>query len=87
MMRALRMPLVLVALYGLLRLLFARLAADDGLLSPGGTPQLGVVGLGLLAVVLKLVVLFAVPPLLCHRLVLFLVGLWHRPPADVRERV
>ncbi len=67
-LRFVRVELGLLLLYAFTRWLFAISTVDDGLLSPDGGVSLGVVGLGLLVIVLRVGVLFGVPAILAYRL-------------------
>lgn len=68
--RAVRFPAILTAIYLVLRLAFAALSEDDGLISPSGLPNLGVATLGFAVLVLRLVVILVLPPLIAYRAVL-----------------
>jgi hypothetical protein len=68
-----RIPALLVATYLVCRIAFAALTVDDGLLTPGGAPRLGVAALGLLTLLLRVVVLFGLPAAATHRLVMALL--------------
>jgi hypothetical protein len=52
---------IILFAYLALRTAFDALTLDDGLLTPGGRPKLGVAAFGLLVLALRLVVLFVLP--------------------------
>lgn len=62
-------PLVLLGIYLALRVLFASLTQDDGLLTPESLPNLGVAALGGVVLLLRLVVLFVLPVVVVFRVV------------------
>ena len=68
-LREVRVPTIIVLVYLAARFAFALLAADDGLLTPGGSPRVLVVTLGLLVLALRVVVFFVLPALVAYRLV------------------
>ncbi|MEO7094122.1 MAG: hypothetical protein ABI175_12785 [Polyangiales bacterium] len=68
-LRAARVPAILVAAYLVSRLAFGALSANEGLFSPGGSPRLGVVALGLVMLLLRLVVFFGLPAFVAYRIV------------------
>jgi hypothetical protein len=72
--RALVVALLLLALYGLLFWIFAVATRHGGLLTPEGAPSPGLLALGLAVLLLRLVVLFVVPPVLVYRLIVRLLG-------------
>jgi hypothetical protein len=61
-------PVVALAAYLALRALFAALTEDDGLLTPSGSPRLGVVAAGILVIALRIVVVFLLPAVAAYRL-------------------
>ncbi len=72
--RAVRGPAIVAAGYLVLRLVFAAVTEDDGLLTPSGTPSLGVVALGLIVLILRLVVVLVLPAVLAWRAVRLALG-------------
>jgi hypothetical protein len=78
LLRAMRVPATLVAVYLVLRFVFGSISANDGLFSPGGSPRLGVMGLGVCVLLLRLVVVFVLPAFVTYRIV---VALLDRRPA------
>jgi hypothetical protein len=74
------MPLLfLVVMYALLKALFFVLTSDAGLISPSGSPHLGLAALGLALVGLRIWVLFVLPAILVYRLARLLFAR-HMPP-------
>lgn len=67
--RAIRAPAVVIALYGILRLAFAALTRQEGLLSPEATVSPGLMLVGALLLLFRLLVLFALPAWLGYRIV------------------
>jgi hypothetical protein len=65
--RIARGPAILLFSYLLARLAFAALTEDGGLITPEGKPSLGVAGLGVVVLVLRLAVLFGIPALIAYR--------------------
>jgi len=72
--RMVRGPAIVVAAYLVLRLAFAALTEDDGLLTPSGLPNLGVAALGLVVLLLRLVVVLALPAVIAWRAVRAALG-------------
>ena len=54
-------PAITLGIYLVVLRGFDAVTEDDGLLKPGAAPDLGIVALGLLALALRLVVVFALP--------------------------
>jgi hypothetical protein len=67
--RAARGPAIVLLSYLLARLAFAALTEDGGLVTPEGKPSLGVAGLGVVVLVLRIAVLFGIPALIAYRAV------------------
>jgi hypothetical protein len=76
-LRAGRVPLAVIVLYLVLRALFDRLTEGEGLLSPGGSPHLEIVGLGVVVLALRLTTVLLLPGILTYQLVLTVLG-WTR---------
>jgi hypothetical protein len=55
--------------YLVLRFAFDAFTEDDGLLTPGGAPNLAVAWLGLVLLVLRVVVVFVLPAVVAYRAV------------------
>jgi hypothetical protein len=68
-LRILRGPAVVIAIYSLLHILFGILTEDGGLLTPGGSVNLGIASLGCVVLLLRLVVVFVVPVMISYRAV------------------
>jgi hypothetical protein len=66
--------------YGVTRFAFAYLTHESGLITPGGTPNWGVLVLGLGALHLRTAVLFVTPAFLTYRAVLFALATKDRMP-------
>jgi hypothetical protein len=74
-------PIVLpVVSYVCLKAIFFALTGSVGLISPSGSPHLGLAALGLALLVLRIWVLFVVPAILVGRLARFLLAR-HMPPS------
>lgn len=69
LVRALRGPALVLAVYLVLVQLFAWLSAEDGLIKPSGMPDLLVAVLGLGVLLLRLGVLFVLPGVVLYRLI------------------
>jgi hypothetical protein len=74
-LRLVRAPAIVLALYLVLRAVLDRLTEHGGLLSPTGSVDLAVAGVGALVLVLRLVVLFVLPAVLTYRLVTHLLAI------------
>jgi membrane protein YdbS with pleckstrin-like domain len=59
--------------YGVVMLCLRYLTAESGLITPGGTPNWGVLALGLSALHLRILVLFVSPAFLTYRALLFVL--------------
>ena len=67
--RSMRFTFGLVLVYWLLYAAFGHMAERHGLITPGGTVNATIAALGVATLVLRMVVLFAVPALTAYRLV------------------
>ncbi len=63
-----KLPTILLVVYAVVYWTFAWLSQGGGLLSPSGVNP-GLAALGLLVLLLRLVVLFVLPPLVTYRLI------------------
>ncbi len=68
-LRPFRGPLSLVLLYAFLAEVFSRLSLDHGRLTPGGSPDFGMMAFGGLVLALRIVSIFVVPAIVVYRLV------------------
>ena len=78
LLREWRFGFVLLGWYVGLRLAFAVLGATRGIISPEGTPHLGVLVLGVCTIAMRLVVLYVLPPYVTYRIVLAAARAWKR---------
>ena len=67
-LRSHRAPIVALLAYVVLRELFIRSMAHEGLVTPHGAPRIPVLACGIALLVLRIIVLFVVPALVTHRL-------------------
>jgi hypothetical protein len=72
-LRPFRRPIIFTLAYAAVRLAFSFFASIEGLVTPSGQPNLTAACLGLGALSLRFVVLFALPPLVAYQLVVALL--------------
>jgi hypothetical protein len=80
-LRRARAPAIVVVVYLVLRAVFDRLTEQGGLVSPDGSVSAGVVVVGAIVIVLRIVVLFVLPAVAAYRAVQWLLGAGGGPRA------
>jgi hypothetical protein len=68
-------PMLLVAVYAIVREVFAQVAGSQGFVTPSGSPGTGLVAFAVILLVMRITMLVAVPLIVTYRVIRRLVAL------------